>query len=198
MKQNLPDLPFAAILQRAAKKAPEGRASQALKRVKDASEFEFLLCDISSSMLEPAAGGKQKFNLLEEALEGLKNSSLRVVYFSSSCREGTLDRVPYPGGGTALHLALAYAGKFRPKRTVIISDGHPDNQNLALQEADSMTGTIDVLYCGPETDTEGIAFLQALTTRTGGRTVTCDLVKQSSLAAPLTKLLAPPQIQKGN
>jgi UDP-N-acetylmuramyl tripeptide synthase len=76
----------------------------------------------------------------------------------------------------------------------VISDGLPDSQESALASAERITGIIDVIYCGPDSDAGAIAFMQRLARTGGGRVVVNDIRRndRASLAIAVRKTLALP------
>ena len=65
--------------------------------------------------------------------------------------------------------ALKLAATLKPRKTIVISDGQPtDNEAAILDVAARMTGAIDTIYCGPENNYRPIEFLKRLAKDTGG------------------------------
>jgi hypothetical protein len=164
-RESLPANPLAAIVAAAKRSLPEttGATAAAAQRAA-APARRVVVADVSGSMGERATG-RRKIDALQEALAGV---AVPVYLFSSGVREWTPGAaLPAPGGGTALDLALARVGQLRPTHVLVISDGHPDRPDAALQAADRLDAQIDVIYCGPDWDREGIAFMRRLA-RSGG------------------------------
>lgn len=181
--------PLQNLLSQAKKLPATGDVSRLNTRMANASDTVCVLADVSSSMSE-SAGAKRKIDHLLDALKILAGE--KIIAFNSSVMEiQHIAELPQPSGGTALHLALECAARFRPHQTVVVSDGRPDSANSAFAAADKITGTIDVIYCGPDDDTEAIAFMNRLTRRTGGQVIVADLVKRNvNLLAPIRRLLS--------
>lgn len=191
MTKNLPANPLAGIIAAAAKTPAAGAIAKIKSRTTDASDAIVVVADVSSSMAEQA-GARSKATILRESLESVMPAvpGARLIAFESTphlieCPK----KLPKPEGGTALHLALDLAATFRPRHTVVISDGHPDNRNLALAAAEKMTGTIDVIYVGPENDGDGLAFMRQLARSTGGRATHHNLYQAPSLIPAMRQAL---------
>jgi uncharacterized protein YegL len=126
-----------------------------------------IVADVSPSMETRDGGsreGKTRFQLLKDALRQLP-AEIKIVTFSGTVREvkshaevNFIDDF----GGTALHLGIEAALKYKPVRTVIISDGEPDSEDLAKAAVDKITGIVDVVFCGDPKNTHAKAFLESL------------------------------------
>ncbi len=142
-----------------------------------------VLCDCSGSMSDlVGSSGISKFRHLQIALADLEQGfpALRLVAFASLAREveGS-SGLPDPdkgmglGNSTNLAGALEVAAGWKPRRTIVISDGLPDSESNALDAAQRMTGAIDTIYCGPDAH-PAVLFLQSLSRKTGGHAVVWD------------------------
>lgn len=125
-----------------------------------------VLADVSPSMAEADGGTRERktrFQLLVTALQSLPKE-VRIVAFSGTTYETSAAnvRLDMERGGTALHLAIDAAAKYKPVRTIIISDGEPDSEQLARQALDKLTGIVDVIYCGSPTNAAARNFLESL------------------------------------
>lgn len=183
--------PLHSLIAQAAKLSETGEAERFRERFEQSTAEVVILADVSSSMSE-SAGAKTKIEMLRDALSSVlaELPTTRLIAFNSLAKEiSNATRLPEPSGGTALNLALDAAQPYRPRKTVVISDGQPDDEDQAFAAADRITGVIDVIYCGPDGDAEAIAFMNRLARRTGGTVVRTDW-KQGSLAlAPAVKRL---------
>ena len=164
----------------------------------DSKDQIVILADVSPSMAE-ADGGvrehKTRFELLVEALRGLPKE-VRIITFSGDTRETrSLADVQLDAsrGGTALHLGIEAAAKYKPVRTVIVSDGEPDSEPLARQALDKLTGIVDVIYCGNPANSAARNFLESLARAgAGGFYQTGDQVDVAKqLPAVIAGLLKP-------
>ena len=185
--------PLSDVIKRAMSAKPQGVVAEAkqkvAKRMEKASGEMLVVCDLSGSMAEGIGGlSVSKYEHLEIALEDIRKAfpKVRVVGFNSTVKE-IKGKLPPPGGGTDLAGALKFAGKFRPAKTIIISDGIPDNEHLATCEADTLTGIIDTIYCGPDGH-PAIEFLRSLSRLAGGTSLAWDGF-QSQLSANIRGLL---------
>lgn len=164
-----------------------GTTAHYQKRLESAGSGCVILADVSSSMAEPA-GARTKIEVLREALASAPPA--RIIAFSSIPVEiFSPEALPYPSGGTALHLALAMAATMRPERTLVVSDGRPDGEGEAMAAASVLPGTIDVIYCGPDSDAGARDFLMRLARTGGGRYVAYDLQRGSVALAPAIRKL---------
>lgn len=162
--------PLQSLINQAGKQESAGEASRLRQRQQAAGDAVVILADVSDSMAE-SAGGKSKYQVLKDALRQVMPNApkARLIAFSSLATfHSDPQSLPAPSGSTALHLAIESAQGFCPRRTIVISDGRPDSEQMALDAADRLSGRIDVIYCGPEEDYQAISFLQRLARSTGG------------------------------
>lgn len=179
--------PLADIVRKAMQEKTSGKVQElreveqkreaiAAKRMKNATQEVLIVCDNSGSMHESIGGlNITKHRHLEIALEDIRKThpKARVIVFNVSAHEFTGTKLPRPDGGTNLAGALQLAGTFRPQKTIIISDGCPDNEMAAKQQADRITGVVDTIYCGPDGH-PAIEFLRSLSHSTGGVSIEWD------------------------
>jgi hypothetical protein len=171
-KPQLPASPLAALLQQAATSLPavSGVTQQHERRFRQAAG-EVVLLDTSGSM-GAFVGNQRKIDILREALDYALLGGEYLIAFASFPRPIALpDDLPVPAGGTALDLALEMAAARSPRHILVVSDGQPDDEDAALAAAAMLTGTIDVIYCGPDTDHAAIG---------GGRVVVHDMARASA------------------
>ena len=166
-----------------------------MERLKNAHEGkgEVLLCDISASM-----GGQINFNeptrridALRDMVHILQNSTTpRIVVFDSIARD--THSIPDTGGSTNLAGALMFLNRDpKPKRIVLISDGQPDNAEMAYSEAERLGVDISVIFIGSPGE-PGEQFLKDLSARHNGQ-FTSDahaLERPKELADKVTGLLS--------
>lgn len=190
---NLPANPIQGLIRRAAQTLPAatGEVARFSDRMRDAGIDHVILADVSSSMAE-SAGARTKFELLRAALAAAYRPGIRLVAFSSTptpCDSPAA--LPDPAGSTALHLALSAAATLRPRRTLVISDGQPDNRAAALEAARELPGLIDVLFVGPDSDKDAIAFMRQLASIGGGRVVVRDIKRTPDALPGVIRTLLP-------
>lgn len=180
--------PYAGLLAAAAAQPTKGGAvARYQRRLDTAGSRQVALLDVSSSMAEQA-GSRTKIEILRDALANAP-PALLIAFSSTPIEIASAADLPAPNGGTALHLALDLAGVERPWRTLVISDGQPDSEDAALAAARRITGSIDVIYCGPDSDTNARAFLMRLARTGGGRYVGHDLRHNPLALAPAVRLM---------
>jgi hypothetical protein len=132
---------------------------------KDDRDRICVLADVSWSMEEIDRGTgserKSRFDLLKKALADLPKD-VRILAFNESVREvASLSEIRL-GGGTSLHVAIEAAARLSPVRTIIVSDGEPDSESLAHKALESLTGLVDVVYCGSPDNVKARKFLESL------------------------------------
>ncbi len=106
---------------------------------------------------------------VEAVADVIAENRYRLVTFSNSAAECDPAAISEPEGGTRLDLGLGAVARLQPRATLVISDGRPDNADLALASAETVTGVIHVLYVGPDSDADAIAFMDLLARRGAGR-----------------------------
>jgi len=86
----------------------------------------------------------------------------------------------------ALQLARI-ADEIEGMRFIVISDGYPDHEGAALDEAEKYQNKIDVIYIGSESTPVGRSFLEQLAKASGGKAITAEIAKE--LGAGIMTLL---------
>lgn len=167
-------LPLQELIERATQLPEEGPASRLKKRMDDATGTIVVLADTSGSM-DDLIGSHNltKHQQLKIALKDVLAfyPHIRLLSFGMSVKElKTVDDLPEPCGGTPLHSALHKAAKWKPRKTIIITDGMPDNEALAEDAVEALTGVIDTIYCGPDAH-PAAAWLSKLAREVGGVSV---------------------------
>lgn len=184
--------PLQEIIKRAAANKIDGPVARIKKRLADSTSEIVILADCSGSMSDFIGSvGIRKCDHLKIALADVLKyyPTIKIIAFNSTARviDGLTD-LPAPSGGTALAKALVVASKFKPRKTIIISDGLPDSQPLALEAAEAITGVIDVIYCGPE-GSPAIDFMQRLARDCGGTQFSWDGYR-GEISSAIRRLLA--------
>jgi hypothetical protein len=181
--------PLQALIQQASKLPPTtGVSAQYRARLTSGGSTQVVLADVSSSMDE-SAGVRRKIDVLRDALDASLGSATLIAFASLPTVITSPQDLPLPEGGTALHLALDAAAAYRPARTLVISDGVPEDERAALAAADRLTGAIDVIYCGPDSARDAIAFLRQLARVGCGRYAATSLKPTAPLLAPTIQRL---------
>lgn len=149
-----------------------------------------LLADCSISMaLTDGGDGKRRIDRLAELIAYiLQRTRLQgLVCFNDRPLEIALEGhllLPEPDGTTALDLALDYVRTIspRPSSAIVVSDGQPNSEILALEAARSLQPMpIDAYYCGAEGDGPALAFMEQLARVGGGRWGRFDLAEPRQL-----------------
>lgn len=143
-----------SVIQQASESDVIGPNAIRAKRMADASNELIVLADVSGSMSDViGSSGMSKHHHLGIALADVRkyHPEAKVLAFASSARFLTAkdSRLPQPGSmlgfGTNLANALREAATLKPRKTIVISDGLPDDESAALAEAAQITGIIDTI-----------------------------------------------------
>jgi hypothetical protein len=182
----------------------EGPAARIKKRYVGATDVVTVLCDCSGSMTDlVGSSGISKFRHLQIALQDLQRGfpKIRLIAFGSTALEvSRAEDLPDPGkesdgaacvgGSTNLAGALELAGQWKPRKTIIVSDGLPDSESQAKRAAQAMTGGIDAIYCGPDAH-PAVSFLRSLCRDAGGVTTSWD--GRAEISGVLLRCIAAPE-----
>lgn len=152
-----------------------------------------VIVDTSGSMgANDSRGGRSRYEIACEELARLQKTlpgKIAVLSFSDNtifCPNG----VPiFLQCGTDLAGALKFArvADLPGMTFFVISDGSPDSEGAALNEARKYKAKINTIYVGPENYPTGRDFLIRLAKASGGQNVTADRAKE--LAAKIETLL---------
>lgn len=184
--------PVAALLKAAAKLPAEtGATARFQRRLAAAGSGVVVLADVSASMGD-SVGSRRRIDVLREALAGAPPARL-IAFASEPVEVDGPAHLPSPAGSTALHLALDLAATLRPVRTLVVSDGEPDSEELALAAAEHVPGTIDVVYCGPEENQRARDFLARLARAGAGSYVCRDITRAPEQLGPAVRALLGPR-----
>jgi hypothetical protein len=173
------------LIAQAAKALPKttGETDTFARRFAGASDTTVIVCDVSGSMAD-AAGGRRKIDHLRDALQQISGPNVRLIRFDSVATEiASAAAIGEPSGGTAMHLGLDAAARHRPRKTVVISDGLPDSETEALAAAERLSGIVDVIFCGPDSDTAALAFMRRLARAGAGNVVSGDFRRGTAALA---------------
>lgn len=187
--------PLESILKTAASLPESGALKPYTQRLNvNSSNLSIILLDTSGSMAETIESGGRKIDVLRQALNRpLFQNEVALAFHSISHQLKSLQDIPEPAGGTALHFALSQASSYNPKATLVISDGQPDDPEQALAEAGKLSGIINTLYIGSDRDKQAIAFMRQLARIGCGRAANCDISNpqnQLLLSGRIQNLLA--------
>lgn len=165
--------PLQLILQEASKQHTTQEVTKRRQRGEQATDAIVILADVSASMTE-LAGSRPKIEMLREALTAIypQLHQAHLIAFATTAIEIVHPyALPTPSGGTALAQAILMGAAWKPRYTLVISDGRPDDEHAAFVAADHLSGVLDVIYCGPESDMQGQQFLRRLARTLGGQYV---------------------------
>lgn len=149
----------------------------------------FLLLDCSGSMGSIMRNGKQRMAGLRETVKDIQaEKEMRMVQFGFGHEPGFISSIPDASGGTPLHLAIDFGKNNGAGRAIVISDGCPDDERLAMESARNFGGRIDVVFVGDPGE-RGEFFLKQLAEATGGESFTGDLADPKKLVGQVMGLL---------
>lgn len=128
------------------------------------------VCDMSTSM-DKIAGKKKRVDHLRDALRKLLVDvpAARIVRFDFGARLAAgVDDLGEPRGGTYMHAGIDLAATIKAPATIVISDGEPMSEDLALQAAAKLPGKVHTIFVGDEGDATAIEFMRRLAQAKGG------------------------------
>lgn len=170
------------IVKRAAE-IPVGKSDEIARlrqRFAGASKVKVALVDVSGSMGDLIGlGDVPKIEHCRIALTDLlvSHPDMKIIAFGSIVQTlkspADLPTKFNLWGGTNLAGAIEEAILLKPARTIIISDGVPDNERSAIDACQRITGQIDCVYCGPDQH-PAVQFLASLAKLGGGTQMTFD------------------------
>ena len=152
-----------------------------------------ILVDVSGSMAQDdSRGGQQRYKVACEELAQLQKNmpgKLAVLSFSNATKFCAGGVPTFDAGGTDLTRALKFAkmADVTGMRFFVISDGCPDDEKTALDEARKFRNRIDTIYVGDESNKRAIDFLKRLAAASGG--VHVDAARVLELSARVELLL---------
>ncbi len=164
-----------------------------LVKAKKKGRKSFLLYDYSGSMDEPVGGSHtgsltRKIDALRSIDKTLTDSGVNILRIGFGESVGFIQQIPKPAGMTPLHKAIQFAAVEQAEHLIVVSDGAPDSEQLAMEEAIRFGGPIDVFYVGPPGQ-RGEDFLNELCNATGGSYAPADLADQKQLTSGIRGLL---------
>lgn len=170
--------PLEQILAQAAQLPDSGALKKVTVRINATGEHSVILFDVSLSMNELLPGGERKIDILRSVFRHPKGDKEIAIAFSSIATIiPDFASIPHPNGNTDLEQAIALATTYKPRATLVISDGMPDCEAKALNAAQKLTGVINCLFVGNEEDTGAIAFMRKLARLGCGQATVCDISK---------------------
>jgi len=157
-------------------KSHEKRAETGLlSKVKAFSSDKCLVIDISGSMGDRINNEQTKWSVMNNIIKDI--GGYRRFAFSEECKE--LDReqnLPRPYAGTRMDRAFLKIKENNIKSIILVTDGMPDSQELALDAAKGLS--IDVIYIGPQPVPD---FLKKLTSLNNGVFANIDLLSAGGI-----------------
>lgn len=187
--------PLEQILAQAAQLPESGALKKVNLRINAEGENSVILFDVSLSMNELLQSGERKIDILRSVFRRPKaDNEIAIAFSSSAAIIPDFASIPHPNGNTNLAQAISLAATYKPRTTLVISDGMPDSQDEALSAAQKLTGVINCLFIGNEDDKCAIAFMKKLSRLGCGQATVCDISKLDGaprLKSAITLLLPP-------
>lgn len=149
-----------------------------------------ILVDTSGSMASTDGDSQTRYDRACQELTKLQANlagRIAVIAFSSGpqfCPGGVPTFFGF-GTNVAEVLKYVYVADGVVDRFILISDGHPDDEQAALDKAKKFTTKIDTVYIGPEGG-HGQGFLKRLAAASGGKAQT---IQQAGLLAEKIEVL---------
>lgn len=128
------------------------------------------VCDMSGSM-SAEAGKKKRVDHLRDALRKLmvEVPAARIVRFDFDARVAAgVQDLGEPSGGTHMDAGINLAATIKAPVTIIISDGQPHSEDLAMQAAAKLPGKVHTIFVGDDGDKTAIDFMRRLAASKGG------------------------------
>lgn len=172
-------------------------AAQGGKTIAESFAFDvvaIIMLDISASMdSADCMNGQRRYDAACDELRRLQRElpgKLAVIEWSSGHAFMAGGLPSAPSGMTNMAGVLAYVHRADNCgiKLILISDGDPDSEEAALNEARRFTGKIDTIYIGPEGG-KGADFLRRLAALTGGTAKTRDARGIAGLSKEIKGLL---------
>lgn len=140
------------------------------KRRKEQKKDTVFLLDVSGSMSEYTKEGMRKIDSLRLLIQEYPEN--RKISFSANIWE---NKIPEPQTNTDMALGFRHIKTLFPKPTVVVlvSDGLPDSQDDAIQEAISLKIPINIAYIGKKEES-GEVFMKKLASITRGKEFTLE------------------------
>lgn len=142
-----------------------------------------ILLDVSGSMGCMCSNGESRFNNLCRVREGLGDE--RTFVFSNYTQElEPGEAIPFLASGTNMAGAFHCIKEQGIRHVVLVSDGEPNDREVALREAQGLR--IDIFYVG---DPPAPDFLADLANATGGKCGETDIAEVKELTEAIKGLL---------
>lgn len=169
--------PLATILEQASKLPENGALKPYTERLNaHTSDVSIICLDTSGSMAETIESGERKIDVLRTAVDACRAGNEIIVAFASKAIViANNSKIPEPSGGTDMAAAIKLALPYKPKTTLFISDGIPDSRKQTLNLALQLSGIINTLFIGRDSDAEAKAFMRELARIGCGKSRVCDI-----------------------
>ena len=145
------------------------------------TELVVIFDNSGSMMTRDTPQGISRVKLAQQhltTLQGKHQGKIALICFADDVQYSPGGIVLSVGSGTDLAKSLRFAHERDfddiGVKTVVISDGEPNNEDEAIHAAMAYRSRIDVIYCGGESSPRGREFLERLANVSGGRFFTSD------------------------
>ena len=157
-------------------KSHEKRAETGLlSKVKAFSSNKCLVIDVSGSMTDMINNEQTKWSIMNNIIKDI--GGYRRFAFSDLCIEIKQEEsLPKWYGGTRMDFAFEEIKKNNLKSIILVTDGIPNSEELALNAAKGLN--IDVIYIGPQPVPD---FLKKLTSLNNGVFTNVDLLSTGGI-----------------
>ncbi len=163
-----------AVQQILSSKAHEKSAESTLMQ-KIKNKNKVLLIDVSGSMSDRINSEATKWSIMNNIIQDL--TGFRRFAFNDDCYEILENqRMPHAWAGTAMHRAFDKIKNENLKEVILVTDGFPDNAELALKSAEGLK--MNIIYIGPLPVPD---FLNKLASQCSGIATPVDLIKEGGI-----------------
>lgn len=134
------------------------------------ADRNILLLDVSGSMAAYAEGHTRRIDALWTIVQELRSNNVgfRCATFSDVTKWAELVECPELEGGTNLADAFYFVRKIEPMQITVVTDGEPNDEQAALNAAQSIGCKVNVMFVGSPSDTHAKAFCAHLASLCGG------------------------------
>ena len=171
-------------------------------RVKAKHSVSYVAVDCSASMGASTDTGQRRIDAMRDVVVQVRNKMpVKLIAFGHSYDAEFVDSIPEPAGSTPMHDAIRFAREQRATHLVLVSDGLPNSEEMALDEATRFGGKIDTIYVGPTGGYDGphgSDFMKRIAAVTDGSSDIDSLSDPKQLGSKLSGLLEAgrPQLER--
>lgn len=183
--------PLADIIRKAEQAGadPDSPVLRLKRRMENASQNVVVLIDVSLSMNAPGDDGVKLIALAKKAVKDLLAHDRPPILVAFGERNiviqpSAIGSLQATDSATDLAGAFEFIAHWRPRRTIVVTDGRPESPLAVIAAADALTGSVSFLFCGTEAESKIVMpFLQKIADNTGGTARAWNLVVNPQLGA---------------